>query len=439
MLRRTVTSLRNARELHRLLPALLPLLDPPVPTGASVCAAHLIVATGHVSKQREPHMSNCPVLERKIPLSEIASDDNFLKHPCVPCLKHRINFLASEDFCYDFVERCGCGTDGALPPEWRCIVERQFGSMAALVEELVIHASNRREAGWTWLVYDAQQAGERPLLVVNMPAQRSPLLLGLWPLAVVNVTEAVLVEAVRAESSGSVAAAPPPPWCRAARASLYDTKAAAEAFAMTAPMSEGVGKKLSEIREKVARDAVSRMNWGFILQQLKKAETYYASSDRGEKIRVHRMKLEREAVTKAMSGLRDSGATFLTHDTVEVTTTPSANSEPSSPERVPGVQAKQPQTEGMDPCKNKASAEPDPKCTQLPDGTWQYSYRNGDVTLLKPDGTRVFRKRELTTTAYPDGSMLFQYANNTSILDRADGVRVTTFEDGTTKEEMIRR
>nr|CCC90224.1 conserved hypothetical protein [Trypanosoma congolense IL3000] len=421
MLRTRLTLQHCSVELKKLLPVLLPLLDPPLSTGVAVSAAHVIVATGHTSRRRELHQPNCPVLARLLPLSEVSNDDAFLRRPCLPCLSHRAHFLASEDFCHSLVKRCTRRVACPVPAEWKGIVSRQFASEAALEAELVFRAANRREAGWTWLVYDNQRPEEQRLVVVNMPGNRTPLLLGLWPLGVVDMTDKAVVAAART-ALNTISAPLAPPWSRAARNPSCS--------ATTSLVGNGCIQRLSTVREKVAREAVLQMDWDFILQQWKEAEVYYASNSRTEKIRTERARKEREVAVNALSKLRDSGTTILMSDTVEVTATTEGSMAASSKpqERVQGEPRS---VEGS----NDNTTEPDPKCTQLPDGTWQYLYRNGDVTFLKPDGTRIFRKSNLTTTAYIDGSTLYEYPNNTSILDRADGIRITTFADGTKKEE----
>ncbi|KEG11844.1 hypothetical protein DQ04_02221060 [Trypanosoma grayi] len=271
-----------------------------------------------------------------------------------------------------------------------------------------------------------------------MPCNRAPLVQGLWPLAVVNMTESALLAKMTAETGPASAHVTPPSWSRAARNP--------PAAAATRVAAATVEDDLAAIRAQVALEAVANMNWGFVLQQWQKAEAYYTSADREEKIGAHRAKLERNAALEAMKKLHDSGATILMSDTVEITT-PAAGGRGSG---TSGVVENAPQKEGQAQTADAAQesktgaaatgavAEQDPQCTHLADGTWQYTYRNGDVTLLRPDGTRVFKKSDLTTTVFSDGSTLYAYPNNTSILDRADGVRVTTFADGTIQEERIK-
>ncbi|RNF12139.1 superoxide dismutase, Fe-Mn family [Trypanosoma conorhini] len=432
-----------ASELQKLVPALLPLLDPPVANGETVSAAHLIAATGHTSRRNDVHLPDCPVLARALPLTALADHGAFLKRPCRSCLKRRVHFLSSEHFCMNLEENCSRG-DGSVPAEWESIAAKQLGSFARLSEEFVLYAKSRREPGWTWLVYDKERLESQRLVVVNFPANRVPLELGLWPLAVINMTESRLMAAIEAKATRTVAESPPAPWSRAARnplaAATLTTTVAGTTVAATDAIG-GLDGDLCSIRAQVAQEAVLEMNWDFVLRQWKQAERYYTSVERENKIRAHRTKMEREAALAAMSKLRDSGATILTSDTVEITVAGgNTAAKQDSQHQTVSAQATQENT-SKEPKEEKAAVaadNQDPHSAQLEDGTWQYTYQNGDVTLLRTDGTKVFKKSDLSTTVFADGSTLYEYPNNTSILDRVDGVRVTTFADGTRKEERYK-
>nr|CCC47677.1 conserved hypothetical protein, fragment [Trypanosoma vivax Y486] len=394
----------RAAEVQKLVEALFPLLDPPIPIGTVLSGAQVIIATSYTSRYGDGHKQDCPVLARRLPLTAIASDAAFMKRPCVQCLKRRVNFIASEDFSRKFEEEC-MRSSSAVPSEWRNVVTQQFGAMEVLETELVKRAISRREPGWTWLVYDGRRCVDQRLVGMNLPANQTPLTHGLWPLAAVNMTEGALVSAMQSKlKETGVVPHTHPHWSRAGRNPAAAVTTRGLGTTSIVGLDGNANLTLSSIRESVARDAVAKMNWAFVLEQWKRAEAYYSCEDRSEKIQIQRAKMEREAALEAMSRLKSSGATILTSDTVEITTT----------------------TAGK------------PQCSRLADGTWQYLYSNGDVTLLQPDGTRVFRKSNLTTTVYTDGSTLYEYPNNSSILDRADGVRVTRFADGTTKEEKLR-
>ncbi|RNF01832.1 superoxide dismutase, Fe-Mn family [Trypanosoma rangeli] len=431
-----------ASELQKLVPVLIPLLDPPVVRG-EVSAAHLIAITGHTSRRNDVHQPDCPVLRQLLPLTALADHSAFLKRPCRSCLKRRIHFLSSEHFCMNLEEKCSQGGVN-VPAEWESIVATQFGSVVCLMEEFVMYAKNRREPGWTWLVYDKERSESHRLVVVNFPSNRVPLELGLWPLAVINMTESRLLSAIVAKATTTVVESPPAPWSRAARNTFVAatvTSTVAGTTATTANTVGDLGKDLSSIRAQIAQEAVLAMNWEFVLQQWRQAESYYTSVERENKICVHRTKMEREAALAAMSKLRDSGATILTSDTVEITVA-GGNTAAKKASQDQTVSTQTTQENGKEQKEETegavGAADQDPHCVQLEDGTWQYTYQNGAVTLLRPDGTRVFKKSELNITIFADGSTLYEYPNNTSILDRVDGVRVTTFADGTKKEELYK-
>ncbi|ESS64576.1 hypothetical protein TCDM_07340 [Trypanosoma cruzi Dm28c] len=426
-----------ASELQKLVPVLLPLLDPPIAKGVNVSAAQLIMASGHTSRRNDVHLPGCPVMAHALPLTALAEHSAFLRHPCRACLKRRVHFLSSEHFCMHLEEKCLQG-GGGMPVEWESIAAGQFGLFTRFTDEFVMYATSRREPGWTWLVYDKERPEGHRLVVVNFPANRVPLVLGLWPLAVINMTEGRLLPAIGARTKTSAAESSPAPWSRAARNPLAAEASTATLAAMAAAVTDTVDDlhgSLSSIRAQVAQEAVLNMNWGFVLQQWKQAESYYKSAERERKVQAQRTKMEREAALAEMSKLRDSGATILTSDTVEITVAGSdAAPEKASRDLKASTQTTKEPRKEEEETANVGTATQDPHCTQLEDGTWQYAYKNGDLTLLRPDGTRVFKKSDLTTTVFADGSTLYEYPNKTSILDRVDGVRVTTFADGTTKE-----
>ncbi|KAH9577185.1 Manganese/iron superoxide dismutase [Trypanosoma melophagium] len=467
MLGRSMTFLRSAREaasvsreLQKLLSSLLPLLDPPIPRGSTISAAHIIVATSNSSSKRSGrHLHDCPVLARTLPLTAMVDHVAFMKRPCLSCLRKRIHFLASEEFCKNLEQKCK-QDGGIVPPEWENIVVKQFGTLANLEKEIVMYATSRREPGWTWLVFDKERVEGHRLVVMNLPANRTPLILGLWPLAVINMTESALLSTLESKPAVANAKVTHPSWSRAARNPLAAVTATRSVGLLCTPADFTAisSKGLSDLRKQVVQEAVSKLNWNFILQQWQQAEIYYSSAAREEKIRAQRTKLERETALAAMSKLRDSGATILTSDSVEITTGGSdkgtvkvdkkegeklssqttQKSTVNVEEKTTMTSATVAENKGTSTETENTGVDEDPKSAQLADGTWQYLYKNGDVTLLRPDGTRVFKKSDLTTTAFADGSTLYEYPNNTSILDRVDGVRITTFADGTKQEERLK-
>lgn len=420
-----------------------------------------------------------------------------------------MHYLASVVFCDDFERRCSTVSaqgveanvstgDGAatgtklLQKE----VEATFGSLQALQERVQELSSGTMSAGRLWIVYSPHSAGSKAggVNVLSLPGSKVPLAHGLWPLAVINLSEERVCEelerrtaSVRSHDSG-VARADVPPWSHAARTHTARRLALGqdEKSLNNDPVEQ---MNLFELQKAVAERALDTMNWSFVEEQLASALAYYNSAERTSKRQEHRKEKEQLAAVRAMSRLKDSGAVIHAADTVTI-------SSPHSPGAIGEVEAASaPLSDGSpkdsastaaaaavdagigasdaglqkalegasadvaassqadasagnkkDVAKASshdgetapASASSGPAPVQLPDGTWEYRYENGDVTRLRKDGTKIFQTKELTTTVFVNGDTLFEYPNSTSILDRADGVRITTYADGTKKEERLR-
>lgn len=378
--------------------------------------------------------------------------------------------------------------------------------------------------------------GAGRIYVLNLSSNEVPLVHGLWPLAVINMTETILCAAVVAEqrattgrdtdikldgsacshgTKNTTAAAPtthqPPWWSRAARLAKSPSSLLPWQDSRRAVTSAMV-PTLESIRESVVRRALSTMNWSFVDEQLALAKAYYDSHARQQSQADRRAVQEREVVaqalrrvqleadltpaaetrvgggsgaaaairasavlstrgeTKAGEGGGDDGGTAVKLPTSQgatphmraseaegvrvssdaQTTLPTATHTGESRADAKEREEKEQRLRHVSamPASAQQDAQPSsgkdrttsPRTVQRSDGTWEYIYPNGNVTLVMLDGTKVFREANgMRTTVYSDGSTLFEYTNHTSILDRTDGVRITTFADGTTKEERITR
>lgn len=492
-------------ELRRLLP-LLPSASSGIAPVAQTVASLLISTSFTDTTAHSPlsHSRDCPVTAKALPLSRVSTEPSFASRPCISCVRERVHYLASVVFCADFERRCTTAgsyggavghsaSDAAelLTKE----VEASFGSLHALKERVEELSSGAMSAGHLWIVYgphgtDTKAGGVN---VLNLPGCKVPLAHGLWPLAVVDLSEERVcdelerrtMEARTRETGDSRVEAPA--WSHAAR----NPSAVRQPLGndATFPCNGAVERmNLSDLQTAVARRALNAMNWSFVEEQLASALAYYNSAARSTKQQEHRKEKEQMAAVRAMGRLKDSGAVIHAVDTVTISSAhssgsaegieaepaalsdaarsatatgaePTADVGPGASEAAlrdttagagadgaassaSGAQASEKRASGkVSPHESEASeasASSEPVPVQQPDGTWEYRYASGDVTKVRKDGTKVYQTKELTTTVFANGDTLFEYPNSTSILDRADGMRITTYADGTKREERLR-
>ncbi|KAK7198434.1 hypothetical protein NESM_000803300 [Novymonas esmeraldas] len=482
-----------AAELRRLVP-LLP-TSKVASSGASQSIASLIVSTSFsatAARSAANHARDCPVLAKTLPLSQISKERSFVERPCVTCVRERVHYVSSASFCDDFGRRC-VGTANARPLEAAALpagvlqaVERSYGSVSALNDTVVLHAAGAMGPGRLWIVYAPPKSTEAhgAMRVLSLPACRVPLVHGLWPLAVIDMTEGRLCgEVARRWNNDDEAAEEdsPPSWSRAGRSpAALGSVATVTRTAHRQPSMARI--RLPALQGAVAEEAMRSMNWQFVETQLTAALDYYSSQQRTRTQEEHRKKCEQVAAVRAMEQVKDSGAVLRATDSVtitssgtagassavrNVTTLPAASTTSSaSPDTGSAAhgetgsrtaEATDGHTEGSvgsaasetGPAADSATpgiAVPtaaaadttEPRSVQQADGTWEYHYNNGDVTRVYANGTKVFLTESLTTTVFTNGDTLFEYPDKTTILDRVDGVRVKTFADGTRKEERLR-
>ncbi|CAJ1022350.1 hypothetical protein, conserved [Leishmania lindenbergi] len=479
-----------AAELRQLLP-LLPLTDKR--TGvATHSIASLIVSTAYLATAAQSainHSRDCPVLLKKLPLSLIGKEPSFAARPCVNCVRERVHYVSSVSFCNYFEQKCaeaqhyrertfsnGVVGDAALPKLLLEAIERSYGSVSAFKDSVALHSTGVMSPGRLWIVYTPSISGSEhgAVSLLNLPACKVPLVYGLWPLALINMTEGRLCEQIAChsgEGGDAVDSDTAPSWSHAAR-----TPKGLGALATTAERNHRSGSmvqvRLSAIQSAISEEALCAMNWQFVETQLSSALAYYSSKERTQAQREHRREKEHVAAVRAMSQLKDSGAVIHATDSVRITSSNSFGASPASGPSLsttavamsssakaecnvlgeaslqatavtaPSAEAtaasttSSPSQVADDTTTGATAAEP--RTVQQADGTWEYHYRNGNVTKVFPDGTKEFQTEGLTTTVFVNGDTLFEYPNNTSILDRADGVRVTTYADGTKKEERLK-
>lgn len=505
-------------ELRKLVP-LLPLkLHESKSSPLSI--ASLLASTAFASTQSHlpaAHSRDCPVVAKALPLSRVSIEPSFTARPCASCVRERVHYLASVVFCDDFEHRCRNPEPKAkspdaehtnkpvgVPGELQKAVEASFGSFAALRDSIRQLSISAMTPGRLWLVYrpSTLDAAGGSLHLLSFPGCKVPLAHGLWPLAVVNVSEERVCEELEQCTKGTEfhgaggEGALPPPWSHAARTPGVST--AVEGRLAVERL------RLADLQAAVAQKALSAMNWDFVAAQLALAQAYYTSTERASTQLEHRKAKEQLAAVRAMGRLKDSGAIIHAADSVTIApstaksrgadstaaaaaaataslasvqaaatdaahnaalpasaverevadeaseaATPLASSAPINASPHASVAKASsgvlPESAGTGagagaatPTAAPETAASEPRPVQQPDGTWEYHYANGDVTKVRKDGTKIFQTKDLTTTVFVNGDTLFAYPNNTSILDRADGVRVTTYADGTTKEERLR-
>ncbi|KAG5468570.1 hypothetical protein CUR178_01403 [Leishmania enriettii] len=476
-------------ELRRLLP-LLPRRGKRM-SEATHSVASLIVSTAYsatAAQSATNHSRDCPVLSKKLPLSLIGKEPSFAARPCVSCVRERLHYVSSVSFCHYFEQRCsetqryrnktsrnGIFSTAALPNLLLEAIERSYGSANAFKDSVALHSGSAMCPGRLWIVYAPPVSGREQGVVslLSLPACMVPLAHGLWPLAVINTTEGRLCEQIAcctAKGGNTVDADNVPAWSHAARASKTLGALATIAEENCRPGSVAQ-VRLSDVQTAIAEEALCAMNWQFVEAQLRSALTYYSSKERTQTQHEHRKEKEHAAVVRVMGQLKDSGAAIHATDSVTIASSSSFGASPASGPSVSAPALATPpsavaeghtrgevslQTTAVSAPRAEAAAanttsdflqvagksttgaaSAEPRATQQVDGTWEYHYNNGNVTKVRPDGTKVFQTESLTTTVFVNGDTLFEYPNNTSILDRADGVRVTTYADGSKKEERL--
>ncbi|CCW60535.1 unnamed protein product [Phytomonas sp. EM1] len=454
----------------------------------------MVVATTFASSRTLAsvfHTPGCPFYSRQLPLTELTGKTILQAKICVSCLKKEVHFLSSEAFCDDMEMRCHGENFEVeqVPQQLLSKLTNDYGSFSLFVDDLLFFSCNQASPGRTWVVFDGEK-----ISIMNLPSNTVPLVYGLWPLALINMSERYLCDEIlalstQAESTthASSQSVQRPFWSRAAR-NPFSMKSASRHYLspLSAVCIEDGDERLDKIRTNVAKKSVNSMRWSFVNNQLIEATNYFSSPGRRTARSEFRAKQEKELSllalrnykehTDTIKGLSDAtdtahsiSANTLKHsdnshgvnnhskglnlngraaevegnyhdfetseakrkDTNKISASSEERKEESDQERVPSFIS----SENANANTTTQYDSPDPKTIQHADGSWEYQYQNGDRTFLRTDGTKVFQTEGVTTTVRTDGSTLFEYPNGSSILDRFDGIRITTYPDGTSKEE----
>ncbi|CCW67579.1 unnamed protein product [Phytomonas sp. Hart1] len=486
----------NKHNLCYKLEKVLPLVKKSIPELSGLPLSSIIVATAFASSKTLAsafHTPGCPFYSRQLPITELMSDATLQDKICVSCLKKEVHFLSSEAFCDDMEMRCIAESSEVdqVPRQLLSKIVNDYGSFSSFVEDLVFFSCNQASPGRTWGVFDGKK-----ISIMSLPLNVVPLIYGLWPLALINMSERYLCDEILALSTQAELTAhttlqstQKPFWSRAARNPFSIISAPQHYLSPLSAVSiEDGDERLHKIRKQVAKKSVNFMRWSFVNNQLIEATNYFSSPERRTAHSEYRAREEREASLLALRNYKEhtdnihdlsdtagpvhsislnaSKRTDISHDmsshneglghnsrSAEVegyyrsycssevnqkATNESSNlSEEKKETNNQGQELSFTSSEYSDANATTKIDLPDPNVLQHADGSWEYQYRNGDQTFVLTDGTKVFKTEGVTTTVRTDGSTLFEYPNGSVILDRSDGIRITTYPDGTSKEEDI--
>ena len=144
---------------------------------------------------------------------------------------------------------------------------------AVLEARLVEFASATLTGGVTWLVFEPTRG---IVEVLNTPMHVSPLALGYYPLAAIDMSPEAVLALPSALDDQPAVVVKPPSWSRAARNKSIEFTAPT-AYAIRVCPSQ---VPPSEQRRQHARRSVACLDWGFVASQLEAAEAWYASDAR---------------------------------------------------------------------------------------------------------------------------------------------------------------
>eukprot|EP00672_Neobodo_designis_P020955 CAMPEP_0174831792 /NCGR_PEP_ID=MMETSP1114-20130205/3307_1 /TAXON_ID=312471 /ORGANISM="Neobodo designis, Strain CCAP 1951/1" /LENGTH=517 /DNA_ID=CAMNT_0016065635 /DNA_START=43 /DNA_END=1596 /DNA_ORIENTATION=+ len=355
------------------------------------------------------------------------------------------------------------------------------GGAAAVADELREFAAASLTGGFTWLVVRGDRLEEQAAAaaadeagassssmsspaveVLNTPAHVSPLMLGYYPLACIDMTpEAYLVPpSAEVEEAGRAPATPTPPtWSRAARNKSV-TFSPPAAFALPTPASDIAP---SVRRAEHAAACVANLDWQFIGEQFEKARAWYLSDERRAKRQARQQALASRALGRAAP--KSQAAVDVEEDattiaaaaamgTDEVASPPSSEELPSAAssssasaessdvvppadpavmaEATTGVAAEADAQAARDVAAEEdaalMSAEPRPMPEgpgeTLQDGSVLFHLPDGSQEFVREDGTRAVVRPDQQTEEYSANGVLQSYV-------KADGTQVWPYHDET--------
>lgn len=408
------------------------------------------------------HDPKCPIAAGEMSITTMASRDpnTFSAPPCQHCIRRRLNFLASEHFAHGLhwnsIMPRPNATNHINNPRIYHLVKESFGSMRGLEDTLAEFAVNRRDAGFTWLVYNpnasnpnvyqnnnhmqsSQQQSDVPtgrLEAVNLPGSTSPVVLGMWPIACINVTTETIVDAFN-EANQVADTSKAPSWSRASR-----NPSSSGTQQSTAPVNE---QTLTDLRRASATKQCQSLDIAFIEAQLGAALDYFASPEYTAAAQQRQADLTRTAqqtVVKSfdnveMETVRSLKQATAAQDAAAKTAAAAAAAKASTDATATLAAATSATSSTVDPVPDKAEEGPSPdtivaegmcddgttRYTTRQNGIVTYSYANGTTTDVYPDGRQVAYTSGLTTTSYPDGTVHYLYANGATVEIRPDGTK----------------
>ena len=435
----------------------------PVAGKQKVSAAELISRTSFASRDRT---STCACCQGDVAVSEICRAKD-VALTCTNCLQQRLHFLASEDFCY---ATWNSTSTGRVEPAGESAVLKQiirsFKSVEHFEDELRTFAMNKGVPGWTWVVWNpkwkpptqcepdiegvAKRTTAGRIEIVNFPGNMTPITVGLWPLACIDVTDrAVTREFARvAESTTLSEPSLAPPWSRAAR------NPQAAVTREVDPRAQGY-VTLDSLRRAIVSRSIAALNYSFLDIQLGSALKHYATDVHDAKVAAHlqqvghKVKSDFIATLPQVTIVDDSGQGGDTSAPGEPAAAQLASSQPEGlddiqlPPATPATPATQAAAEAASPAlavgsesDDQASsgaevAVPAPSAVQedrqyehmvREDGTEVFTYANGDFTEKYANKT-VFHQQ--------GGASVREVYDSGKEVWIVDGV-VTTIENGYT-------
>jgi hypothetical protein len=343
-------------------------------------------------------------------------------------------------------------------------------------------AASTLTGGFSWLLVQPDAPGT--LHVANMPAHVSPLALGLYPVACVDMTaEAVMALPTPPSTAGGETATAKgnhaaPAWSRAYRNATVRFEAPQAKEFSVVPHLE----PLSLQRRRHAQSSVAAVDWEFVESQFARAAEWASSESRRQRQAARRSELEEAAKSRLPS------RTVHVEELIDDASLAAAGAEPAVPTTAnqgasnattdasgQGMAAATPVEQ---PARDDALNDPPKRADEEPakavgegqeladgsifytlsDGSHEYVRTDATRAIVRPDGTQEeflasgLMKLKVTpdktqvwynhetgsdlarTLVYADGTTTYEYRNGGAITKHADGRTTTRYSNGTVEE-----
>jgi hypothetical protein len=382
---------------------------------------------------------------------------------------NRITRLASITFAAGFAERTQRNNAAAakdLTPETLKTLGGEPNRMH-LEAQMIEFANASLTGGFTWLVtkYSGRKRATR-IRAFNTPAHVSPLALGVFPLACIDMTPEAFLEPPPAEAiaEDDDSKAKSPTWSRSARNPSVQftapTKLQIELHLSRLPMSEQ--------RKRHVESSVANLDWTFVAEQYEIAKKHFASAERysvrnarkADLAEVAKKKLKQRGTSTDESEI---GAETEAAVSVSVAddATLAASAAPTSEEPTVEQQPSQTPEAGESMPRGEGQLLGDGSIFyQLADGSQEFVRQDGSRAIVRVDGTheeylasnllrflvrpdkvQVWPSHEtaselLQSLIFPDGTTTYEYRTGASITIYPDRRKVTKFSDGSIHEEL---